>query len=387
MRRPLLVLLAWLLLTPWLVAQETPACRSCQGQGSAPCGKHGKALALEQATLVLHCSAAADCKACAGALRTLCKHCASPTAATAIEQRQALAREWLAGCRAKIDALTKTPPFQHLATLHFDLAWKLDGAAVGTDKIDAHTRMHLYGERLEAVRSLFLQTFELPEGDLEQRFLVCMSQEQKDHGVLGPRLCGMGNANSTGIKLMGPEYVYSMWNDRRSLPDDEAVHRHIVHNVTHLLLSQMPTAKWLGNQKHGWLDEGIAHWFEDKVVGKCTNFCYEEILLDPGAGFRGGKWRPAVRKLLDEGKQPSFVALSQQNTDQLKFEEHAFVFAYIDFLLAVHGGGKLRDLLRAVKDGRATAEALPAVYGISLLQFDELFLPWVKANYSVLPPR
>ena len=27
---------------------------------------------------------------------------------------------------------------------------------------------------------------------------------------------------------------------------------------------QAPPMLWLGNHKHGWLDEGIPHWFEDK---------------------------------------------------------------------------------------------------------------------------
>ena len=30
-----------------------------------------------------------------------------------------------------------------------------------------------------------------------------------------------GNATSVGLKWMGPQYVYSMWNDKRGLPDDD----------------------------------------------------------------------------------------------------------------------------------------------------------------------
>ncbi|MBL8754001.1 MAG: hypothetical protein JNK15_11945, partial [Planctomycetes bacterium] len=199
------------------------------------------------------------------------------------------------------------------------------------------------------------------------------------------RLTGLGTANSVGLKLMGPEYVFSMWNDKRSLPDDEAVHRNLVHSVTHLLLSQMKPALFLGNRKHGWIDEGVAHWFEDKLVGKCTNFCFEEVLLQPGTGFKGGQWRPAVRKLVDEGKVVTFAELSSKNTDQLTFVEHALAFAYVDFLVVGHGGPKFRDLLRLVKGGTETRDALTKVYGWNPITIDAQFLPWVKANYSPLP--
>lgn len=385
-----------LLLLPWfagwcgtLTAQvlAAPACRECKSTGLVPCGKHGKLLVQEQDGACLHCSEATECKACAGALVVDCKHCDPPGAAIELQRRQDLARQWLADRRERIDALTRRAPFLHLRSTHFDLVFALKAATVGKDKVDPHTRLHQFAARLEALRALFVQTLELPPGDLGERHLVCLSDDAKDHAVLGPQLTGMGPANSVGLKLMGPQYVYSMWQDRRTLPDDEAVHRNVVHNVTHLLLSEMPPSMFLGNKKLGWIDEGVAHWFEDKVVGKCTNFCFEEVLLQAGAGFQGGKWRPAVRKLVDEGKAPSFPTVSMRNTDELSFVEHALAFAYVDFLLIAHGGGKFRDFVGRCKRGQSPGEAMAAVYDWSVLQFDEKFLPWVKANYSAVPAR
>ena len=389
--------LAWIWLACWLGAAPellpaqvptAPACRVCAGTGLVACSKHGKLLVHEQeAAGCLQCSVATECKTCAGALAVDCKQCEPPDAAAELQRRRQLAQDWLQGRRKDIDALTAREPFLHLRTTHFDLVFALKAATVGKDKQEPHARMHTFGERLEALRSLFEQTLELPPTDLRERHLVCLSDDAKDHAVLGPRLTGMGTANSVGLKLMGPQYVYSMWQDRRSLPDDEAVHRNVVHNVTHLLLSEMPPALFLGNKKLGWIDEGLAHWFEDKVVGKCTNFCFEEVLLQAGAGFQGGKWRPAVRKLLDEGKAPNFATVSSKNTDELTFVEHAFAFAYVDFLLVVHGGAKFRDLVRLCKRDQPLREALATVYGLSPLSIDEAFLPWIKANYSVLPAR
>jgi hypothetical protein len=383
------LLMAWFAICCGPASAQTPAasaCRSC-ADGLAPCGKHGKLLPLEQDPACLHCSVATECKACAGALVVDCRQCDHQGALTELQRRQDLARQWLAGRRTDIDARTGREPFLHLRSPHFDLVFALKAATVGKEKVEPHARLHQFAARLESLRALFVQTFDLPDADLGARHLVCLSDVAKDHAVLGPQLTGMGTASSVGLKLMGPQYVYSMWQDRRTLPDDEAVHRNVVHNVAHLLLSEMRPSQFLGNKKLGWIDEGVAHWFEDKVVGKCTNFCFEEVLLQAGAGFQGGKWRAAVRKVVDEGKAPSFPTVSGRNTDELSFVEHAFAFAYVDFLLTAHSGGKFRDLVRACKSDRPLREALTDVYGWSVVQFDEKFLPWVKANYSALPAR
>jgi hypothetical protein len=373
-----------------LVAQAPApgACRHCQDRGVVPCSKHGKAWALEQPDQdVAFCSAVVECKACLGTLHVDCKQCQPAGGADDLAHRQQLAQQWLQERRKTIDALTAREPHQHLRTSHYDLAFTLKPATVGTEKLDSHVRMHLYGKRLEALRSAFLTTLELPDGDLPERMLVCMSEDARDHAVLGPRLTGMGSPNSVSLKLMGPTYVFSMHPERKSLPDDEAVHRNLVHNVTHLLLTQMKPALYLGNRKHGWIDEGVAHWFEDKLVGKCTNYCYEEVALLAGEGFKGGKWRPAIRRLVDAGDVVTFGALVQKQTDELKFSEHAFAFAYVDFLLATAGGAKFRDLLRLVKSGTATRDALTQATGLNLLTIDGVFSTWVKANYSLQPPR
>jgi hypothetical protein len=373
-----------------LASQAAPevVCRVCSNEGCVPCGKHGKLLAQEtEAAGTLSCSYAIECKACAGALAVDCKTCQNGAAEQGLQRRQELARQWLEKRRTDIDKAAGREPFGHLATTHVELTFSLRSLTVGKEKLETHALMHVYAERIEALRSLFRTTLELAEADLPDRLSVYMFRDARDHGVIGPRVTDLGMQASVGLKLMGPRYVYSMWQDPRTMPDDEAVHRNIVHNVTHLLLSQMPPALFLGNRKHGWIDEGVAHWFEDKILGKCTNYCFEEVLMLAGAGFKGGRWRAPVRKIVDEGKAPSFATLSTLNTDQLDFEQHAFAFAYVDFLISAQGGAKFRDFVRLLKRAKETRDALQAVYGWNPLTIDPLFQQWVKATYSPLPPR
>lgn len=353
----------------------------CKNLGCKDCAKHGKALALEKVEGVKWCSTVAACKACGGALAIDCSKCKNEVVAAELVRRRELIRDWLQQKRARVDKAKGLETLLYLETTHFDVTFSLRAATVGKKKLDSHTLMHLYGERLEELRQLFAKTFELTDVDLPDRLRVYMFDALEDHGVIGPQETGMGSANSSGIKLMGPEFVYSMYQERRTMGDDEKVHRNIVHNVTHLLLSQMRPMKFLGNRQHGWVDEGVAHWFEEKVTGKCTNFCFEEVLLQPGAGFKGGLWRVPVRRTVDLGKAISFAKLSSLNTDQLTFDQHAFAFAFVDFLLTGHGGAKFRDFIRLIKDGQATRDALHATYGWNPLTIDAIFCAWVNANY------
>jgi hypothetical protein len=153
--------------------------------------------------------------------------------------------------------------------------------------------------------------------------------------------------------------------------------------VTHLLLSNMSPAYWLGNRKHGWVDEGVAHWFEDLLTGKCTNYCYEEVGIAVGAGFKNGRWRVPIRKLVDDKKLKPFTDLCQLNTDQLEWQDHGHAFACVDFLLAKYGGAEFTMMVRALKNQKPTRDALQEAFSLPILRFDEEFAEWVKATYPL----
>lgn len=384
--------LGWLaVLLPWAVApasaQAAPAvvCRTCDNHGTLPCSKHGKLLEAERA--VQSCSVAIDCKVCLGALAIDCKTCRNATVEVELQRRQQLAREWLQKRRTDIDQTAGGDPLCHLLTQHVELAFGIKPLQVGKDKVDTHPLMHLYGERIESLRKLYLETFALREEEQHEVLHVYMFRSGTDQARIGPRVTGIGVSQSTGTKLMGVDCVYSMWQDPRYFPDDEALWRGVIHNVVHLLVCNTNPSQVLYNKKAGWLDEGIAHWFEDKLTGKCLNYCFEEILVNPGANWKGGRWRTPVRKLVDEGKARPLAELCGLNTDQLDFPDHALAFAWIDYLLTVHGGAKLRDLVREAKQDRPMREALPAVYGQNVLTIEAPFQQWVKEHYPAVESR
>ncbi len=374
-------------LTTFVAAQDVVTCRACNNHGSFACSKHGKLFAQEEGPGTKFCSVATECKACGGALAVDCKQCVNPSVESALAERQRLAREWLDKRRKAVDETVGNRTLLHLETPHVDLVFSIRPLMVGKEKLDTHTLMHLYGERLEAFRTLYQQTLELTDTEMPGRLRVYLFRDQHDHGIVGPRETGFGNAGAVGLKQMGPEFVYSMWQEPRSVPDDEALHRNVVHHVTHLLNSEVLPVMFIGNKGHGWIDEGLAHWFEDKVTGRCLNYCFEEVLTQPMADWKGGRWRTPVRQLLDAGKLPTFASFASQNTDQLTFEGHAMAFAYVDFLIATKGGAKMRDLLRGVKKGQPSRDVLQAVYGWNPLTIEAPFQQWVKDTYPPVSVR
>ncbi|MCC6670625.1 MAG: hypothetical protein IT458_06170 [Planctomycetes bacterium] len=382
------VLLCLLLPFPPIQAQGEPGaggsvpCDECRGQGCFPCRKHGKVLLpLEEAVEV--CSVAAACKDCAGALRIDCKICRNEGVERELERRRDLARRWLGERRKAVDEVTRNPEILHGRSAHVDLAFAVKPLTVGKEKVDTHRLMHLYLQRTEDLRATFLEVFGLAEKDFSARLQLYLFQDPRDHRTIAPRVTGGGGSSSAGQKLMGVDAVWSVYHDPRTMPGDEGLYRSLVHNVTHLLLSNMEPAVWLGNRKHGWIDEGVAHWFEEKVTGKCTNYCYEEVGVAPGSGFKGGRWRVPVRKMVEANRLKPFAVIAELNTDQLSWEDHAQVFAQVDFLMQTHGGKAFAGFVRAVKKGAATRDALQRAFGLSPLDFDGALRTWVRATYPM----
>lgn len=376
----ILMLIGALLSATGLAAAQDAGCPACAGAGSRDCQAH-KAL-FEEEKRALVCSEAAKCKVCAGTLVRDCQSCGNSVSDASLLERQKAVATWLAARRKSVDEVTGGKEILHLRTKNLELAFSVRPLTVGRVKLETHALMHLYAKRIEDLRTLFSTTFGLTDKDFSATLQVYLFKDQLDHSKLAPRVTGQG-ANSNGVKLMGVEAVYCAHHNPQTIPGDEELHRNVVHNVTHLLLSNAQPANWIGNRKSGWVDEGVAHWFEDKLTGKCTNFCYEEVALQPGAGFKGGRWRVPVRKLVEAGKLGGFARLSTLNTDELTFEDHAHAFACVDWLLTTRSGPAFWKVVLQLKAGKAVRDALKEGCNVNVIAVDEELKAWIRANYPL----
>jgi hypothetical protein len=374
--------MAVLLAGPGL-AQESAAiaCRFCENRGEHPCKDRCHRRLLEHEQRAECCSEAAACNTCGGALTTDCKICANPAVEAGIAERRERAARWLAAMRKKVDEATAGEGILHCKGAHVELTFTVRPLTIGKRKVPTHELMHVYLERLEELRKRFLATFELRDADFSAPLQVFVFDDRTDHRRLAPRVAG--GSGGAGQKLMGSEAVYCAWRDPAFLPGDEELWRSLVHNVTHLLLANMKPEIWLGNRQHGWVDEGVAHYFEWLLTERCTNFCYQEVGLTPGAGFKGGWWPVAIRKLAESGGLAPFATFYQKQIDELGWQEHAQAFAAVHFLIDRHGGRKFAEFVRALKNKTETREAMRGVFGLDVLRFDAEFETWVKASYPL----
>jgi len=358
-------------------AQQAPApaviCKPCKSTGWAACPEHPK----EEAAWELNasfCSAIADCAVCKGAGFVDCKECQNPAGDAALAEKLTK----IAGLRVELEQFDAEMgrKLRKGASKHFTLVWEIDSLKVGKRVLGAHELMHLYLDRLERVFDLYIELLRARPGDIVKRQKVFVWWLIGDQQEATLRFCQQGSPN--GVKLMGSESSYSVCGNRQFFTSDERLHRNLVHSVSHLLFAHEAPSMWIGNQKAGWVEEGLAHVFEDKIFGICDNYCYEEVASNQD--FKGGKYKIAVRKMVAEDKAPAVADVIQRNTDQLKLPEHAVAMSLVDYLLQ-REPGKFDVFGKQLRAKVGVREALAASFGLSPLELEAAWKAWVLETY------
>jgi hypothetical protein len=360
--------------------RAAPTCRKCKSTGVLPCGEHPKdECKLEQG--VLFCSVVADCEACGGTAQVDCHKCENEAAQEELENRREsfvstgkrlawVDDTWNAGRNSEPDKLRK------VETEHFILVWEMEGMKVGRKRLNPHQAMHLYAERLEVLYADYLGALHARDYEFQKKSVVLIWYLVGDQEEASLRFCSNGARN--GVKLMGSTPRYSVCANKQFFNSDEELHRNLVHNTTHLLLSHQRPSMWIGDKKYGWADEGLAHWFEDRYWQKCTNYCYQE--QNTRVDFKSGRYKVAVRKMVATEKAPSVGEVFSRTTNDLTLPEHAVAFSYVDYLLETDGE-KFNRMMALLRRKTPTRDALKECYGMNPLQFEAKWKAWVLDTY------
>lgn len=385
MRKILNIIFAILFVVFTFAAAPAPAqeggsanggCQRCKFTGALPCTKHKKdAVKMEEDAIF--CSIASHCPACKGTFQIDCPDCKGSDGEANVENLHAEAGRWLEK-QAAFEKNMGGPVRPRLITKNFDLTFEVEQLMVGRLQLDNHQLIHLYAKRLEDLLNLFNETLGTRASDHKcQRYLVMVWKSPVDQREAATRYADSGGSGG-GVKLLGAKGVYTMVRDRNNHAQDDDLHRSIVHNVTHLFLADLFDGVWIGNRSGGWLDEGLAHWFEDKLFGQCTNFCYQE--QNTLMSFKGGKWRMPVRGLIEGGKAPPFAETGSKTSDQLSAPEHALAFAYVDFLIN-RDAKLLPKVTNLYQKKKPTREAIEP-FGMTVNDLDAQFKKWVLEKYT-----
>lgn len=354
-------------------APKAPSCKFCQSTGREPCPEHPRG-ECESEDGVLFCSLIHACAVCGGTGWIVCHECRSEVAQAALDKK----KQSFPRYKITSDGLDKqmNRPLAKVETEHFVLVFELERIKVDKKFLNQHEGLHLYAKRLEQLYADYCARLVLTDKAFREKFKVFVWWLFEDHRAGATAFCGQ--SASGGVKLMGQKPAYSVCGNKQFFQNDEALHRNLVHSVTHLLLSAQEFPAWMGNVKGGWCDEGLSHWFEDRYWGICDNYCYQEA--NSNVDFKSGKFRLAIRKLVEANTAPAAATVFERNSDTLTLPEHAASFSYVDYLIS-RDGEKFRQLCAKLKQKVPTREALKELFGFGPIEFEALWKAWVLATY------
>jgi hypothetical protein len=348
-------------------------CKKCHGAGRLPCSEHPKT-ECELEDHVLFCSVVADCAVCGGAGFVPCEECKNEEVRKSLEAKRATVLERKPLLKPIDDKMGR--PLRKAETAHCVFIWEMDKFKIEKRWVDPHEALHIYIERMEKFHADYCARLTVEEKEFSQKPWVFVWYQNEDHQAGGLKFCSQ--AAKGGVKLMGPNPRYSVCGNKQNFQSDEQLYRNIVHCVTHLLMSNQDPPQWIGNIKAGWVDEGLAHWFEDRYWGICDTYCYQE--QNSNIDFKAGKFRLAVRKMITEGHSPPIAEVFQQNVDTLTLPMNAAAFSYVDYLM-FKDGAKFKELVKKLKVKISSRDALQQVYGMSPLDLETQWKAWVLDTY------
>lgn len=243
-----------------------------------------------------------------------------------------------------------------------------------------HQQLHLYVHRLESARTRILDVLRLTD---QARHPTGRLRVQIIHDPASyRRVCRAATGlvhQGQGTKRFHGTTEFIVHHDLRTLRDDASLHRHLVHNLTHLLVARIAPAGWIGNRGHGWLDAGLSHFFAALAVdGKGTDFCYHEA-AQPPTTIHGGDLHRLATRLLAAGQLPPLASLIGKDLSDLDLGDHALAAVTIEYLIRSqdHGGAKLGQLLLAVKKGARAADAIEKLLGTDVDRLDRRMRAWL----------
>ena len=293
------------------------------------------------------------------------------------------------------------------------LAETLEDVPLKPKTLDPWLRAHLYAVRLEKVYSDMLEFLDADQSKFPEPGTVWnMVGEYWGEGPY------MGPKGKLEIMLWPSEGFHSQWlkenfglltkksqrwhiidtgslqfsghTDQGSLSVDEALHGHVVFNVSIMLVNSY---KHYSYDMPVWLLEGIGHYMERKLNPKYNTFDSGEGGM--AAGTRKEKWEPEVRKLVAKEEAPSLSALVRMsNFAELNLDHHFATWSMVDYLVQAHPGflpeyiRRISDLRNEelIPDGSTLGEEQRASFKedlkLSYLQFDRAWADWVMENYS-----
>jgi hypothetical protein len=328
-----------------------------------------------------------------------CARCKTETLKAAAEAEYgavaARAAAWLDEVR-QIDATAgDKSQMVHVQTTHFRVSTDV-GKITGSDKKSyrTHELAHLYARRFEEFYERYKAMFAIEDSNNIKNMHSLILFEKQAPGVrVAPAYTGLSLQDARTVKRSGGanhESTVVTWWDKAEFPKDQDMQRHQTHNLVHQLTSVFYDLRWFKpgekglsplwlNDKYGWLDEGLAHWFEIDFDERANTYCFRE--QDMNSRWGGDDWKKNVYKAALAGDIPSFTEAALKPTQSLSAKEHQFVWSWVDFLMA-RDSAVMGKAMKMCKMEQPTRDILRECWGLSPLGLEEEWRAWVTVEYA-----
>ena len=325
----------------------------------------------------------------------VCRRCKTPSKKEKAEAEYAAIEkaklEWLDE-RRKVDEQIDSE-MAHVETTHFIVSWNVPKITTSKKKTyRPHDAAHLYARRMEELYAKYKKLTKTEDRQyMRTKHFFYVVEKEREALTLGPIYTGLSGRGT--VKRAGgvdKQSAVVMWRAKSEHPSDADFHRHWIHSAIHQFTSCYYDIKWFGvgekglsppwlNDKYGWLDAGLAHWFEWDFDGECSTFCIRE--QDSKARWRGGDWKKNIWKSVMAEDTPSFPEVITKPTQALTAREHQFVWSWVDFLMDKDHEA-MGTAMKIAKMDRPTRDMLKEAWGLTTFGFETQWAEWVQTEYA-----
>ena len=355
-------------------------CRKCDFRGVVVCKNHPKEL-VEMESQVEFCSVAAQCEDCFGSFLLACAKCeGGPKTDSMLKRREVIAQH-----AQEASALEKflESSLIRVQTAHIHVSGNLEEVRNKKKRISGHAFMHHVARDGERVATLVNAHFGAkPKHYRSPMFLWFWEDLETHRNVIGHFL---GSGTAGDFKWLGKDPRFSVHcGDETFGFDAVTLHTLGVHNVGHMLVSNLFTEVWIGDMGGGWFDSGSAHWYEEAVFQKVRHHCIDEIAYS--ANYSNGLWRAALRKHLARNDDSVILpSLVRKLTGSMSALEHALSWSFYDWLVNQHPS-KLAPILKGLKKRTPERDLFSEYLEMNFRQTEEAWRDWVGENYPKKEP-
>ena len=326
-----------------------------------------------------------------------CPRCKTPSLQAAAQKEwddhKTQGEAWLKEERRVDKLVNADPPLAHVSTTHFTVVWNIPKITTLDKKnYDAHAAAHLYCRRLEELYARFQSMFGISDAsNMKNMHTIMVFEKPEQQAAAAPAYTGLDGFPT--VKRSGGAHHESTivtWWDKSEFPKEVDMWRHQIHNIVHQLTAIYYDPKWFKvgeiglsppwlNDKYGWLDEGLAHWFEIDFDKQARTYCIREANVESRWG--GSDWRKNIFKAVSDGDIPPFAEVILMPTPAIPAKENQFAWSWVDYLLKLDTRA-MGKAFKLCKQKVQTRDILKECWNIQLIDFEAQWKEWVLETYA-----